>query len=90
MLRVDLHPEDAMTRALGYGLLVLALWAWLEIQTQGTRGAFGGALAGFFSPVESVREEPELPPRITEQVRQRVEGHMDRAAERRDRLAGGR
>jgi len=78
-------------RAIGIGLIVLAVWVVLEIQTQGTQGAFGGALAGVFSPVESVRGEPvEPPPRLTEQVRERVQGSMDQAAERRERLSGDR
>ena len=80
-----------MSRALSYGLVVLAIWVFLEIQTKGTQGAFGGALAGLFTPVESVRAEPVMPRSpITEQVRDRVNGHMAHAAERRDRLAGGR
>jgi hypothetical protein len=78
-----------MGKALGYGLLVLAVWAILEIQTQGTQGAFGGALAGMFSPVESVRDEPAPPPkRLTEQVRDRVNASMAHAERRRERLAG--
>jgi len=78
-----------MGKALRYGLVVLAIWAWLEIQTQGTQGAFGGALAGMFSPVESVRGEPTLPPSpITEQVRDRVNASMAQAEARRNRLAG--
>jgi hypothetical protein len=78
-----------MSKALGYGLMVLAVWAWLEIQTQGTQGAFGGAIAWMFAPVESVRTEPALPRSpITEQVRDRVNAHMAHAEERRNRLAG--
>jgi len=51
--------------------------------------AFGGALAGVFAPLESVRGEPAMPPQpITEQVRDRVEGHMAHAEKRRGRLDG--
>jgi len=78
-----------MMKAIGYGLLVLAIWAVLEIQTQGTGGAFGGALAGWFAPIESVRSEPALPAQpITERVRDRVNASMNHAEERRERLAG--
>ena len=78
-----------MSKALSYGLIVLAIWAFLEIQTQGTQGAFGGALAGFFSPVESVRGEPAMPTQpITEAVRDRVNASMAHAESRRNRLAG--
>ena len=80
-----------MGKALSYGLVVLAIWAWLEIQTKGTQGAFGGALAGLFTPVESVRAEPVMPRSpITEQVRDRVNASMAHAERRRDRLSGGR
>ena len=78
-----------MGKAIGYGLFVLAIWAVLEIQTQGTQGAFGGALAGVFSPVESVRGEPATPTQpITESVRDRVNASMAHAESRRNRLAG--
>jgi len=78
-----------MTKTIGYGLLVLAIWAVLEIQTQGTRGAFGGALAGWFAPVESARGEPALPAQpITGRVRDRVNASMGHAEERRERLGG--
>ena len=80
-----------MSKALSYGLIVLAIWAWLELQTKGTQGAFGGALAGVFTPVESVRAEPEMPRSpITEQVRDRVNASMAHAESRRNRLASGR
>ena len=80
-----------MSKALTYGLVVLAIWAWVEIQTQGTEGAFGGALAGVFAPPASVRAEGEPAPRpITEQVRDRVNASMAHAERRRDRLSGGR
>ena len=78
-----------MQKVLGYGVMVLALWAVLELQTKGTRGAFGGRLSGWFAPVESVRTEPELPPRVTEQVRQRVEGTLSRYEQDRERQARG-
>ncbi|MBW2315798.1 MAG: hypothetical protein JRH10_16620 [Deltaproteobacteria bacterium] len=78
-----------MNKAIHYGLVVLALWAWLEIQTQGTQGAFGGAIAWMFTPVATERPEPRLPRSpITEQVRDRVNGHMAHAEARRNRLAG--
>ena len=80
-----------MGKVIGYAIVVLGLWVFLEIQTQGTEGAFNGALAGMFNPVESVRGEPAQPRSpITEQVRDRVNGHMARAEERRNRLAGER
>jgi hypothetical protein len=80
-----------MSKALSYAFLVLAVWGVLELQTKGTEGAFGGAFAGFFSPVESVRGEPAMPRSpITEQVRERVNASMAHSESRRDRLAGGR
>jgi len=80
-----------MGKVLGYALVVLAIWAYLEIHTKGTGGAFGGALAGVFAPVESVRGEPAMPSGpITEQVRDRVNASMAQAERRRNRLAGGR
>jgi len=80
-----------MQKVLGYALIVLAIWAILEIQTQGTQGAFGGALAGVFAPVESVRGEPAMPTQpITEQVRDRVNASMAHAEARRERLSGQR
>jgi hypothetical protein len=78
-----------MGKALRYALVVLAIWAWLEIQTQGTQGAFGGALAGWFTPVQSVRGEPSLPPQpITQQVRDRVNASLAQDQARTNRLAG--
>jgi len=80
-----------MSKALGYALVVLAIWAYLEIQTKGTEGAFGGAVAGLFAPAESVRGEPGMPRSpITEQVRDRVNASMAEAERRRNRLAGER
>lgn len=78
-----------MQKALTYLAIVLVAWAWLELQSKGTQHAFGGRLAGVFTPVESVREEPELPPRITEQVRQHVQGVMDQYADDRERQTRG-
>lgn len=78
-----------MGQALRYALAVLAIWAWLEIHTRGTEGAFGGALAGLFAPAQSVRTEPTLPPHlpITEQVRERVNASLAQDQARTNRLA---
>jgi len=76
-------------KAIGFGLLVLGLWVVLEVQLEGTRGAFGGALAGLFGPAPRAADGAAPPPdRVTERVRERVTGHMERAAERRERLSG--
>jgi len=80
-----------VSKLLGYALVVVAIWAYLEIQTKGTGGAFGGALAGAFAPVESVRGEPAMPSGpITERVRDRVNASLTQAERRRSRLTGDR
>jgi hypothetical protein len=72
-------------------LVVLGVWACLELQAQGTQGAFGGRLAALFSPIEPVRREPVLPRSpITHQVRDRVSGIMADYERDRERQAGGR
>jgi len=79
-----------MRKALTYLVLVLVAWAWLELQSKGTQGAFGGLLAGWFEPVHSVRQEPTLPPSpITAQVRDRVTGIMSQYERDRERQTRG-
>jgi len=72
-------------------LIVVGTWICLELHTAGTLGAFGGRLAGLFSPIEPVRQEPALPRSpITHQVRDRVSGIMSDYERDRERQAGGR
>ncbi len=74
-----------MGKPLTFLFIVLGIWVYMEIQTQGTEGAFGGKLAWIFAPVAPVRAEGEPPPSpITDQVRNRVSGVM--AQYERDRL----
>jgi hypothetical protein len=72
-------------------LIVAGIWLCLELQTQGTEGAFGGRLAALFAPIQPVRQEPRLPPSpITHQVRDRVDGIMSQYERDRERQAAER
>jgi hypothetical protein len=42
-----------MARVFGVLLIVLGVWAGMEIYTKGMRGAFGGALARFEEPLHA-------------------------------------
>lgn len=77
-----------MGKAMVWLLIVAGIWACLELQTQGTEGAFGGRLAALFAPIEPVRQEPRLPRSpITHQVRDRVNGIMAGYEQDRERQA---
>lgn len=74
-----------MGKPLTFLFIVLGIWVYMEIQTQGTQGAFGGKLAWAFEPISPVRAEGEPPPSpITHQVRDRLTHVMSEYE--RDRL----
>lgn len=74
-----------MGKPLTFLFIVLGIWVYMEIQTQGTQGAFGGKLAWAFEPISPIRAEGEPPPSpLTHQVRDRVTNVMSEYE--RDRL----
>lgn len=80
-----------MGRPMAWLLIVAGIWVCLELQTQGTQGAFGGRLAALFAPIQPVRQEPQLPRSpITHQVRDRVSGIMSQYERDRGRQAAER
>lgn len=80
-----------MGKPITFLLIVLGIWAYTEIQFKGTQGAFGGALAGVFAPLQPTRAEHELPPSpITERVRDHVTGVMEQYGEDRRRMTAER
>ena len=80
-----------MRKPLTWLLIVAGTWVYLELQTQGTQGAFGGRLATLFAPIQPVRQEPK-PPRspITHQVRDHVNGIMAQYERDRERQGAER
>jgi hypothetical protein len=77
-----------MGKAFGLVLMVIALWAGLEIYTEGMQGAFGGVFAATGVVEEATPATPGAPAaprqRPTEAVRDRVTGHMELGESRRD------
>jgi hypothetical protein len=71
-----------MGKAIGLLLIVICIWAGIEVYSYGVQGAFGGVFASFAGPGE--------PPRDTRSVPQRagsaVQGAHSAADDRRDRL----
>ncbi len=73
-----------MRTAAGILFLVLVIWLGLEIFTNGTQGAFGGAIAGLFG--ESAERESAAPP--IDRIRNAVEDAHRVHEARTQRLAG--
>ncbi len=65
-----------MRAVLVFGLLALAVWVGIEVQTHGVEGAFGGA----FAPVEA----PEYHT-TAQKAGERVQQAMDSSQERLER-----
>jgi hypothetical protein len=66
-------------KLLGIVLFVLAVWAGLEIYTNGTDGAFGGLFAGFGQHTEQGGDQASAAKRIGA----KVQSELTDAAERR-------
>jgi len=68
-----------MRTAAGILFIVVAIWVGLEVFTNGTRGAFGGALVRYL-PASMTADEPEGAPidRIGSKLRDAREERDDR------------
>lgn len=75
-----------MGKALGIGLMVVALWAGLEIYTEGTQGAFGGLFQELGLSEAPATDAPESKP--LEALRLGVGEDMDIAEAKRRRALG--
>ncbi len=75
-----------MGRMMGILMIMCGVWIGLEIYNEGMAGAFGGKLAWFGEPIESVRKDPVENRSITQRVGQRVAADIYDGFERRDNL----
>jgi len=65
-----------MQKALGLGIIVLAVWTAVELFTYGPAGAFDGAFASFLSEEDRAAEYISAPERAGNKLRK---AHEDRA-----------
>jgi hypothetical protein len=73
-----------MGKIFGILLLVVGIWVGLEVYTEGTQNAFGGALAFLGESSDEVQDRRTAPQRAGDSVR----SAQHEAEERRNRLLG--
>ncbi|MEN8159602.1 MAG: hypothetical protein ABFS41_05960 [Myxococcota bacterium] len=73
-----------MQKAIGMGIIVLALWTAVELFTKGPAGAFGGAFAVLLDEEEREADYTWAPERAGNKLR---ESHQERA-EAIERMTG--